>query len=65
MSRDGELYCDGCLLVIGVQKHVSVKKPGTKGEAAEDYLYYHNRDSDDCWGKQVKQLMEKYNGRVR
>ena len=64
MTRDGGVYCDGCLLVIGIQKKVTVKKPATRGEKTEDYLHYHNRSSDDCWGKQVKQLMEKYSGRV-
>ncbi len=64
MSRDGGIYCDGCLLLIGDQKHVTVKKPGTKGEKPEDYLHYHNREPRDCWGKQVKELVEKYSGRV-
>ena len=65
MIRDGEIFCDGCLLLIGTQKHVTVKKPGTKGEESEDHLHYHNRNRDDCWGRQVRQLTETYNGWVQ
>jgi hypothetical protein len=64
MSRDGGLYCDSCLLFIADQKHVTVKKPGTRGEANEDYLHYHNRHPRDCWGQRVQQLVGKYSGRV-
>ena len=64
MSRDEQIYCDGCLLLIGTQTHVTVKKPGTKGEAPENYLHYHNRSREDCWGKQVRQLTEQYSGRA-
>ena len=65
MSSNGETYCDACLLPIGTQKHVAVKRPGTKRDAPEPYLHYHNRSREDCWGKQVRRLTEQYSGRLR
>jgi hypothetical protein len=58
-----EVYCDACHLAIGLQKHAICKKR-RKGNPIE-YVYYHNRDADDCWGKQLKALMRKYNGKAR
>jgi hypothetical protein len=49
MSLNDELYCDGCFLYIGQQKHGVFKKPGKNGECAEHYLHYHNRGPDDCY----------------
>lgn len=54
MSINGEIYCNACLLHIGIQKHAALPKPGTKGESPEDYLHYHNRAPDDCWRKLQK-----------
>ncbi len=55
MSINGQTYCDACLLYIGIQKHTTFRKPGTKGESPGDYLHFHNRGRDDCWGKRQQE----------
>ena len=55
MNINGQTYCDECLLYIGIQKHTTFTKPGTKGESPDDYMHYHNRGPDDCWGKRQRQ----------
>ncbi len=55
MSINGQTYCDACLLHIGIQKHTTFRKPGTKGESLGDYLHFHNRGVDDCWNKRQRE----------
>ena len=56
MRVNNELYCDACFLHIGDQKHTVFKKPGMSGQSLEDYLHFHNRSADDCWGKRQREL---------
>ena len=64
MTVNGEHYCNACHLHIGLQKHATFKKPGTKGKSPDDYLYYHNRGPGDCWAKTFQLLMGRYSGRA-
>lgn len=67
MTTAEELYCNACHLAIGLQKHATLKNPRARGkrDSSSDHLYYHNRASDDCWGKQLRQLLKRYNGKAR
>ncbi|HYM11568.1 MAG TPA: hypothetical protein VEU62_12595 [Bryobacterales bacterium] len=65
MTANEQTYCSACHLVIGLQRHAIFKKPGAKGKPAREYLYFHNRASDDCWGKHLRLLMQKYNGKMK
>jgi hypothetical protein len=62
-----ELYCSACHLAIGIQKHAVLKNPRGKAsvERSSGLLYFHNRAVDDCWGKQLRDILKRYNGRRR
>ena len=64
MIHNGQTYCDFCFLLIGLQKHATFRKPGTKGQASEDYQHYHNRNPDDCWGRQSERLAQQASMRL-
>lgn len=67
MTTAEELYCNACHLAIGLQKHATLKNPQTKGkrESSAELLHFHNRAADDCWGKQLRQLLKRYNGKTK
>ncbi len=43
------MYCDRCHLLIGVQKRIDHKKPGTSGDHPDDFYHFHNRERGDCY----------------
>jgi len=60
MVAKEEKVCDYCHLIISLgMKHVTFKKPGTKGLDPKDYLHFHSRTDDDCATKQMRQSNQK------
>lgn len=65
MTASEQTYCSACHLLIGLQRHATFKKPGSKGKSPGELLYFHNRDRDDCWGKHLRRFLQKYNGKMK